>query len=302
MSDLDIVHVVGSPEWVAARRRGLGASDVAAACGVSHWKSRFQLWEEKTGRAEPTRETRAMRVGTHLEKIIIEDWCEEHLAEIQGQQVTLPAQLAPCEIWATLDAFVVLPDGSEACLEAKHTNWRNRELGEDGTDQIPDEWVCQAQCQMAAAGVDRCYFAVWVDASTSREFIVERDDKLWQRLLAACNEFWRYVADDIVPPPEWANVPERMDRFLWLDDDVPPVDLRRTEAARLWVEYEQLGRDITAAQKHRETIKGEILLSLGDARRALVDDDKEVYVLRVDRKAYEVEASTYFQLRSRKAK
>lgn len=293
---------VGSTEWVDRRRRGLGASDVAAAIGVSRWKSRFALWEEKTGRAEPTKETRAMRVGLHLEKVILEDWCEEHCAEIQGQQITLPVQLAPCEIWATLDAIVTMPDGSEACLEAKHTNWRNNELGEDGSDQIPLYWICQAQAQMQATGLDRCYFAVWVDASTSREFVVERDDVLWASLVARCNEFWRYVSDDVVPPADWAEIPERLSRFKWLDDVTPAADLRGTAAASLWREYEQLGRDISAAEKHREKLKGEFLLSLGDSESALVDDEKEVYVLRVDRKGYEVAPATYFQLRARKAK
>ena len=38
-----------SPEWYAFRRTGIGASDAAAICGFSHFKSNMDVWEEKTG-------------------------------------------------------------------------------------------------------------------------------------------------------------------------------------------------------------------------------------------------------------
>jgi putative phage-type endonuclease len=299
--DTRIIHDVGSQEWVAARRRGLGASDIAAACGVSRWKSRYVLWLEKTGRQEPQPVSRAMRVGTHLERVILDDWVEEHCAEILDEQLTIQVQAEPVEIWATLDAVVTMPDGEQVALEAKHTNWRNRELGEDGTDQIPLEWICQAQCQMAASGVDVCHFAVWVDASTSREFTVQWDAELWSGLLVKAAEFWRYVSEDRVPPADWANVPERLDRFRWVEP-AAPADLRNSDAAKLWERYECLGRGIAAAEKDRKRVKGEFMLAMGDSDSALVADGKEVYLLKVDRPGYYVDASSHFQIRSRKVK
>ena len=35
-------------EWLALRRKGIGGSDCAAACGLSRWKSPLQLYVEKT--------------------------------------------------------------------------------------------------------------------------------------------------------------------------------------------------------------------------------------------------------------
>jgi predicted phage-related endonuclease len=210
-------------------------------------------------------------------------------------------QSEPFEIWATLDALVEMPDGTQAALEAKHTNWRNRELGEDGTDQIPLEWICQAQCQMAASGVDVCHFAVWVDASTSREFTVQWDAELWAGLLVKAAEFWRYVSEDRVPPADWANVPERLDRFRWVEP-AAPADLRESKAAELWAEYEALGRVASEAEKERKRIKGEFLLAMGDCRVALVEDGKEVRVNLVEKSAHFVKDSSYFEIRSRKVK
>ena len=40
-------------DWLKARRKGIGGSDAASVLGISPWKSNVQLWEEKTGIAEP---------------------------------------------------------------------------------------------------------------------------------------------------------------------------------------------------------------------------------------------------------
>jgi putative phage-type endonuclease len=56
----------GSPEWLAYRREKRNASESAAVLGVSPWTTPYQLWLEKTGKAQ-TKANAAMRRGTELE-------------------------------------------------------------------------------------------------------------------------------------------------------------------------------------------------------------------------------------------
>jgi hypothetical protein len=81
-----------------------------------------------------------------------------------------------------------------------------------------------------------------------------------------------------------------------------PADLRESKAAELWAKYEALGRVESEAKETRKRIKGEFMLAMGDSDSALVADGKEVYLLKVDRPGYYVEASSHFQVRSRKVK
>ena len=37
-------------EWLKYRRTGLGGSDAAVVCGLSPYKSKIELWADKTGR------------------------------------------------------------------------------------------------------------------------------------------------------------------------------------------------------------------------------------------------------------
>lgn len=297
-----ITPEVGSPEWVKARRRGIGASELAAACGASKWKSRFRLWEEKTGRAPAVAENSAMKWGSRHEHWLIEDYCDRNACEIRGTQVTLKVDAGPPEIWATLDALIRLPTGEQAPLECKCTTSRNGDLGDEETDQLPLSWIAQAQAQMHAAGAEHCYFAVLVDGNQEREFCVEYDAALLEKLIAKAREFWGYVERDETPPADWADVDEKLARHKWLKDYGVPVDLRNTPAETAWLRYEGLGREIRELENDRESIKAEVIAAMGDHNLALLGDGRELVIQEITRKGYTVEEKTFFQLRARKAK
>jgi hypothetical protein len=56
---------------LAERSTGFGGSDAAAACGLSRWKSAYQLYLEKRGEAPLVEEeNEAMRWGTLLEPVV----------------------------------------------------------------------------------------------------------------------------------------------------------------------------------------------------------------------------------------
>ena len=57
-------------QWLEERRQGIGGSDAAAAVGLSPWKTRLELWLEKTGQTPDREETPEMRRGTLLEPVV----------------------------------------------------------------------------------------------------------------------------------------------------------------------------------------------------------------------------------------
>jgi len=291
MSEID-----NSPE---TRRKFIGASEIAAACVGSRWTSRGALWELKTGRRAPPDENMAMRWGNRLEQYLIEDWCDLNRAEVEEYQERIVWSEDP-PLVATLDAIVTMPDGTRAALEAKTTTSRNQELGEEG-DELPLSWIFQAQAQMAAAAVDVCHFAVLVDRQDFRQFSVNRDDQIIAAMRAKAAEFWGFVKADEVPPPEWYEVDERLNRMQWVKNLGVPVELPNDIAER-WRDYEEIGRSISQLEKTRESLKADVVAALGDYHRGLLGDGRELVVSTVNRAGYTVEPKTYVQLRARKLK
>ena len=67
-------------EWLKVRKQGIGASDAAAACGISPYQSRLELWMIKTGRdqnlpkVDPNDMASPMYWGNVLEPIVAEHY------------------------------------------------------------------------------------------------------------------------------------------------------------------------------------------------------------------------------------
>ena len=65
-------------QWLKQRQRGIGGSDISAVLGVNPWKTSYDLWLEKTGRAPlETATTPAMQRGTILEPVVADLYAEE---------------------------------------------------------------------------------------------------------------------------------------------------------------------------------------------------------------------------------
>ena len=71
------LHVLqGSPEWLAARREHITATDIPVLLGISPWKCEQDLADEKLG-ASGTESTLRMRVGQAVEDLIAAAYAEE---------------------------------------------------------------------------------------------------------------------------------------------------------------------------------------------------------------------------------
>lgn len=285
-----------SPE---TRRQFIGASELLAACVGDKYQSRGALWELKTGRRSPPEENMAMRWGNRLEAYLIEDWLEINCAEVLETQKRVQWCDDP-PLVATLDAVVQLPDGTVCPLECKTTTSRNQELGEEG-DEIPLRWVIQGQAQMAAINASECRFAVLVDQRELRQFRIERDEKIIDRIRLKAAEFWNFVKSDTVPPTEWYDVDERLNRHQWVSDLGVPVELPPDIAER-WADYEEIGRSIKLLEERREGLKADCVAALGDFKRGLLGDGRELVVNVVERAGYVVQPKSYATLRARKLK
>lgn len=169
------------PEWLEARRAGIGASEIAAVIGISPWESPFSLyWRKREG--WETEASDEMATGTRLEPVIADWWGDvhdphEHLAIEPGGlyrsaerpwQMATPDRLihptcAGCDDGPPEPCCDCLGTGlggpAWAVLECKWTsNWDG--WGEPGGDDIPVYYRTQVLQQCDVMGVDEWHLAV----------------------------------------------------------------------------------------------------------------------------------------------
>jgi len=134
-----------TPEWLAARENGIGASQAAAAIGVSEWQSPIGLWAEKLGLVPPQAETPSMRIGTALEPLIASMYTEATGVKIRRAN-NLRQHAEHAFMLASLDRRA-----GRKPIELKFSA-RAVGYGEPGTDEVPDDVLVQVLHQLAVLG------------------------------------------------------------------------------------------------------------------------------------------------------
>lgn len=177
-------QVQRSEAWLKYRQKKLGASDVPTVMGYSEYKTRIELWEEKTGQRAPFAGNWATERGTKAEPEI------RKMYELQtGHVLTQP--VVEYKEWPTLIASL---DGLTQCetkvVEFKYPSKAKFEMALAG--KIPEIHAVQMQVQMLCAGVTEGDYVSY-NGSEIAIVPITRDDKLCEEIVRECKLFWSCV-------------------------------------------------------------------------------------------------------------
>ena len=181
-----------------ARRKTLGASEIAAACGKSPFTSREKLFEIKTGRAQPFKGNRATEWGQIMEPVI----ADYYLANNDGldRLETSDVFLTTGKPWsATPDRIVFPVSGPSYLLEIK-TAADDKDWGKSGTTTIPEYYYMQVQWQLYVCNYERCDVACLIGSNDYRQYQFQKDRSYIDWLIHQAEDFWGYVERDERPP------------------------------------------------------------------------------------------------------
>lgn len=184
----------GTPEWLEARRRGIGGSDAAAVVGLSPWRTALEVYLDKIGQGESS-ESPEMRRGTLLEPVVRQMYADE-----TGRTVHTPTSMftnprLPFAL-ANLDGLA----SGEILLECKTSRLRTG-WGEPGTAEIPLVYLCQVQHCLMVAELPRADVAVLFGDFEFAIYPVDADAEFQSLLCEHEAAFWELVQKRIPPEP-----------------------------------------------------------------------------------------------------
>jgi putative phage-type endonuclease len=178
------------------RRTGLGGTDAAPILGLSRFRGPTDVYMEKLGLSAPLVETEAMEWGNRLEDAVCRKYAEAHGVKIRKDK---RVKRHPKHRWMLAHIDRWLPDG---ILDGKTAGlWATSDWGEQGTDEIPDDYRLQAFHYMAVTNLPYCAFALLIAGQKYREYRVERDMDFEAALIEKEREFWIDHVLARVPPP-----------------------------------------------------------------------------------------------------
>lgn len=256
-------------EWLAARRKGLGGSDVAAILNLHPYKSALEVYADKIGiDASPADAGEVALWGNVFEGPILDEFARRtQRTVLRGGE--LLASRARRSLLVTPDGIQV--DGAPAwavgpgTAEVKTTGY-----GAKWQEQIPAYVQVQKQHELLVTGAlwgtliwlpfpERKL--QWFDVTPHREF---------QAMLAEkCAEFWLRVLERRPPDPDGSDSarralhalnPELADETIELDED----------AEAIADEVEQITAAINALDARKKLISNRVLATLGSEKVGLL--------------------------------
>lgn len=255
-------------QWLEVRKGGIGSSDAAAAVGLSPYKSRLELWMEKTGRTADNDEHHGMNDprfwGTLLEPYVAvayQQMTDRKVRRINAvlQHPTFPFMLA------NIDREVVgSPDVQ--ILECKTAGEFGSRLWRDG---VPEYVQLQVQHQLAVTGKEAADVAVLLCGQRLEVHRIERDEEVISRLVVLQSQFWEYVVTDTPPPPDGTESAARALRDLFPGTGAS-LDFTQDESlCRTFASLAALKAEVEEKGRLAEELKQSIQQAMGDASRAV---------------------------------
>lgn len=255
-----------TPEWYAAREVCIGASEMAAAIGLSPERQPIDVYRSKVGLGDPFEGNRFTRRGALLEPLLKAEY--EDLWDGQELVTGLPMFFHADYpfVAATPDAWRRSDPGW--LVEFKTISaWRaGRVLGDEGTDDLPEDWVIQAQTQMAVMEAHRCDAFVALGFENYRCYPVQRNERLIAGIIKQAKAFWQRVLERTPPEIDWSHdrAPDLVREIYGQPQAGLSTDLD-SAVVELWCEYQALGREESRIKAERRRLKAQVDGALGAA-------------------------------------
>lgn len=188
--------VQGTDVWKKARTKRIGGSDIASILRISPYKTRRDLWLEKTGKKEAPDISKLPHVRRGIEA---ESVARSLLERKYRVKFTTPTLVHTEYKWAvsSLDGIC-----SNYTLEIKTMGKEKHLAVKDG--EVPDYYECQVQWGLMISGLTKGLFVSYrpEDGSMYEKWIDEDKDKQVEMLNAA-KEFWSWVQNNTEPPEDF---------------------------------------------------------------------------------------------------
>jgi putative phage-type endonuclease len=271
----------GRAPWLAARREGVGGSEVAALVGISEYDTSWSIFNKKVRTGPDVELTGApIEWGHRLEDVVAQKIADE-IGMVSRFGGGLWANPEKPFLRVTPDRFATKPRSwkAEALIECKTAGdgdeWTSGTIrpGGHGTGSAPLSYQAQCQWQMGIIGLKKAYLGCLVMGREREFFVVEIDfDPEWfVELAAEAERFWTENVLTGEPPMHDLRHPKTEEMLKLISPVVvkPSVDLP-DDALELLREYEAAKAKLKAAEADVDEIKNFFRMWTGDAAAGYV--------------------------------
>lgn len=247
---MDKKHIQGSKDWLANRKKHIGASDAPIIMGVSPFSTPYKLWEDKLSISPPVKQNFAMERGNRLEPEARAAFEKEMDIEVFPQVIYHNEHKF---MMASMDGLSL--DGTVA-VEIKCPGNEDHMLAMRG--EIPPKYIPQLQHQLACSKLDMLWYYSF-DGEKGISIAVQRDDDYIEEMIAKEAAFWELV-QTFTPPPMTTKDYNKRECAVWAayGNRLGEIDILMSGLKK---EKELIKKELVADANGQSTKGGGIILT-----------------------------------------
>lgn len=257
--------------------RKIGGSDVAAILNRDPYKSAIDVWNRVVhgkGQDVSPEQAKRMRRGTLMEPVIREMAREEFGLKLTGpvrwEHWPAASDFQRDVLRASLDDQHWLPDAYDTSdfdvveFKSVEADWAHK-WGAEGTDQIPENYLLQAQFYLWVTGSTKARVIPLIGVDDLRQYFVLASVDLHNLIAEAVDHFWRKNVLERIPPE-----PDGSDSYSeYLDQRFPKRTGTLIEAdaelTRLATEHRDARDEADRWDERKRLLAQQIAVRLGEA-------------------------------------
>lgn len=272
-------------DWLIARKKGIGASDIASVCNINPWQSAISVWYDKsTDEINIEGENIAMELGLELEPFLARKFTKTY-KKYYGEDIILlemPYIIADDRIdyfTCNLDRYFmekknIIPVELKTTAEYHKSDWEG--------NKMPLYYYYQVQWQIMITNAPYGFVGFLIG---NRKFDIKevpRDDEVIKELAKRGKYFWlEFVVKKIAPAPDGSESSKGILNLLY-PEELPESGIELTgeeeEEIIAMVEIIDTQKEIEkVAKKEKEKAQQTIKAKIGNNEYMIAGDRKITY-------------------------
>jgi hypothetical protein len=304
---IERIECPNDTHWRALRHDDVTASVAAALLGEHEWETAYSLFISKSGALEnDVEDSGPVRRGRLLEPVAVQVLREEHpgwIIQHNAAAARVYYRDPEARIGGTPDVEVRDQERGFGVVQIKSVEASvfRRKWCADGAPEPPLWIAVQAIIEAALTGATWAAVAPIVVGHGVEMPLIDipltSAPAIMARLRAEVAAFWKRVAENDPPPPDYARDGATIARLYGADDGSTIVLDGWNRGPELAAEDETLASGIKELTERRKAIKAELLEKIGSASVATIDGRVFATAKTVKKKPYAVAASEYRDVR-----
>ena len=267
----EIIKIISRDAWLKERAKDITSTEVSALYGLNPYVTEFELFHQKRDNVIiKLEENERMKWGNRLESAIAYGAAEDMGWRISKFDVYM--RDLEVRMGSSFDFQIDSSSQGPGILEVKNVDRLQyaKKWLDDGTGHIeaPEHIEMQVQHQMEVSGYEWAAIVVLVGGNEQKIILRNRDRDVGKHLRERVSQFWKAVAANAAPSPDYTRDAEYIISQLKQADEgvIAEADV---DLVAMIEEYNLVNSAISNGEKVKTELKAKILSRIGTASKVL---------------------------------